>query len=121
LEKRVSVLRSDHFSAVGERRYDIIVSNPPYVGRDEMRALPPEYRHEPRLGLASGADGLDSVRAIFADARAHLKDEGILVVEVGNTERALLRAFPRLPFVWPRIAMGGGGVFLLNARDLDAA
>jgi ribosomal protein L3 glutamine methyltransferase len=121
LEKRVSVLRSDYFSAVGDQRYDIIVSNPPYVGRAEMRALPPEYRHEPRLGLASGADGLDSVRAIFASARAHLEDEGILVVEVGNTEAALLRAYPRLPFIWPRIAMGGGGVFVLNARDLDAA
>ena len=121
LEKRVEARRSDHFSAVQGRRYDIIVSNPPYVGRAEMRALPREYRHEPRLGLASGADGLDSVRAILASARAHLEDDGILVVEVGNTEHALLRAFPRLPFVWPRIVMGGEGVFLLNARDLDAA
>jgi ribosomal protein L3 glutamine methyltransferase len=118
LGRRVTALRSDHFSGVAGRRYDIIVSNPPYVGRSEMRALPPEYRHEPRLGLASGADGLDSVRAIFAEARSHLEDDGILVVEVGNTETALLRAFPRLPFVWPRIAIGGDGVFLLNARDL---
>ena len=121
LSGRVTPLRSDYFVGVAGRRYDIIVSNPPYVGRDEMRALPPEYRHEPRLGLASGADGLDSVRAIFAEARAHLEDDGILVVEVGNTETALLKRFPRLPFVWPRIAMGGGGVFLLNAADLDAA
>jgi ribosomal protein L3 glutamine methyltransferase len=121
LEKRVSVLRSDYFSAVADRRYDIIVSNPPYVGRAEMRALPLEYRHEPRLGLASGVDGLDAVRALLASARTHLEDEGILVVEVGNSEAALLRAFPRLPFIWPRIAMGGGGVFVLNARDLDAA
>jgi ribosomal protein L3 glutamine methyltransferase len=86
-----------------------------------MRALPPEYLHEPKLGLASGVDGLDSVRAIFASARLHLEDQGILVVEVGNSEAALLRAFPRLPFVWPRIAMGAGGVFVLKARDLDAA
>ncbi len=118
LGARVEAVRSDYFSGVGDRRYDIIVSNPPYVGRAEMRALPPEYRHEPRLGLASGADGLDSVRAIFAGARSQLEDGGILIVEVGNTETALLKAFPRLPFVWPRIAMGGGGVFLLNARDL---
>ena len=118
LGKRVSVLRSDYFSAVGDRRYDIIVSNPPYVGRAEMRRLPPEYRHEPRLGLASGVDGLDAVRAIFASARAYLKDDGILVVEVGNSEAALLRAYPRVPFIWPQIAMGGGGVFVLNARDL---
>lgn len=121
LAGRVKALRSDHFSAVPARRYDIIVSNPPYVARAEMRTLPREYRHEPRLGLVSGADGLDSVRAIFAGARSHLQDDGILVVEVGNTEATLLRAFPRLPFIWPRIAMGGGGVFILNARDLNAA
>ena len=118
LEKRVEVLRSDHFAAVEGRRYDIIVSNPPYVGRAEMRRLPREYGHEPALGLASGVDGLDSVRALFAAARRHLADDGILVVEVGNTERALLRAFPRLPFIWPDIDMGGGGVFVLRAADL---
>jgi len=121
LEKRVRMLQSDYFDAVKGRRYDIIVSNPPYVGRAEMRGLPREYEHEPRLGLASGADGLDSVRAIFAAARRHLSRDGILVVEVGNTEDTLLRTFPRLPFVWPEIRMGGGGVFLLRAEDLGAA
>jgi ribosomal protein L3 glutamine methyltransferase len=119
LAKRVTVLKSDYFAGLPKRRYDIIVSNPPYVGRAEMRTLPQEYRHEPRLGLVSGADGLDSVRAIFASARRHLSDDGILVVEVGNTEDALMRAYPRLPFVWPDIAMGGGGVFVLKASDLD--
>jgi ribosomal protein L3 glutamine methyltransferase len=119
LGKRVRMLQSDHFDAVKGQRYDIIVSNPPYVGRAEMRRLPREYRHEPRLGLASGADGLDSVRAIFAAARRHLSRDGILVVEVGNTEDTLLRTFPRMPFVWPEIAMGGGGVFLLRAGDLE--
>jgi ribosomal protein L3 glutamine methyltransferase len=118
LEKRVTALHSNYFDAVRGRRYDIIVSNPPYVGRAEMAKLPREYRHEPRLGLAAGADGLDSVRAIFSEARRHLRRDGILVVEVGNTEDALLRTFPTLPFVWPEIAMGGGGVFLLRARDL---
>jgi ribosomal protein L3 glutamine methyltransferase len=118
LSRRVKVLRSDYFAAVAGCRYDIIVSNPPYVGRAEMRALPREYRHEPALGLASGVDGLDSVRAIFSAARQHLLDDGILVVEVGNTEEALVRAFPRLPFIWPQIAMGGGGVFILRAADL---
>jgi ribosomal protein L3 glutamine methyltransferase len=121
LKRRVNVLLSDHFTAVKGRRYDIIVSNPPYVGRAEMRTLPREYRHEPRRGLASGADGLDSVRAILAAARLHLEDHGILVVEVGNTESALLRAYPKLPFVWPELSMGGAGVFLLNAEVLDAA
>jgi ribosomal protein L3 glutamine methyltransferase len=115
---RVQVLRSDHFGALAGRRYDIIVSNPPYVGRDEMRTLPREYRHEPKIGLASGVDGLDSVRAILAAAPQHLADDGILVVEVGNTEDALMRAFPRLPFAWPDIDMGGGGVFVLRAAAL---
>jgi ribosomal protein L3 glutamine methyltransferase len=119
LGNRVEVLRSDYFGAVEGRRYDIIVSNPPYVGSAEMRALPREYRHEPRLGLASGRDGLDAVRAIFAGARRHLTAAGILVVEVGNTEVALLRAFPHLPFIWPPISMGGGGVFVLSAGDLN--
>jgi ribosomal protein L3 glutamine methyltransferase len=119
LSRRVDVLRSDHFEGVAGRRYDIIVSNPPYVGRAEMRGLPPEYRHEPTLGLASGADGLDAVRVILAGAHRHLTEDGLLVVEVGNSERALLRSFPRVPFLWPDIAMGGGGVFLLRARDLE--
>jgi ribosomal protein L3 glutamine methyltransferase len=120
LEGRVNVFKSDYLAAVQGRRYDIIVSNPPYVGRAEMRGLPREYRHEPRIGLASGADGLDAVRAILAAARRHLQPKGMLVVEVGNSEDALLRAFPRLPFVWPQIAMGGDGVFLLRAQDLES-
>jgi ribosomal protein L3 glutamine methyltransferase len=119
LGQRVRVLRSNHFAAVPASRYHIIVSNPPYVGRSEMRGLPREYRHEPRIALAAGDDGLDSVRAIFAAAPRYLADEGILVVEVGNTERLLMRAFPRLPFIWPHIAMGGGGVFVLRAADLQ--
>jgi len=120
LTRRVQVLQSDYFAAVPGRRYDIIVSNPPYVGRAEMRTLPREYRHEPRLGLAAGSDGLDAVRAIFAAAPQHLEENGILVVEVGNTESALVRAFPTIRFIWPEISLGGGGVFLLHARDLDA-
>jgi ribosomal protein L3 glutamine methyltransferase len=120
LHPRVRVLQSDHFNAVPPHRYDIIVSNPPYVGRAEMRRLPPEYRREPAIGLASGSDGLDSVRVILSSARHYLSAKGILVVEVGNSERALLRAFPRMPFIWPDIAMGGGGVFLLRAKDLES-
>jgi ribosomal protein L3 glutamine methyltransferase len=121
LASHVRVLQSNYFAAVRGRRYDIIVSNPPYVGRAEMRALPREYRHEPRLGLAAGSDGLDAVRAIFEAAPQHLEDDGILVVEVGNTETALLRAFPKMRFIWPEISMGGGGVLLLHARDLAAS
>jgi ribosomal protein L3 glutamine methyltransferase len=118
LAGRVNAVRSDHFAALPPCRYDIIVSNPPYVGAAEMRALPREYRHEPRLALASGRDGLESVRAIFSAAPRYLADDGILVVEVGNTEETLMRKFPRVPFIWPEIAMGGGGVFMLRAGDL---
>ncbi len=121
LARRVQVLQSNYFAAVPGRRYDIIVSNPPYVGQAEMRTLPREYRHEPRLGLVAGKDGLDAVRAIFAAAPRHLEPDGILVVEVGNSEAALLEAFPRMPFIWPEISMGGGGVFILRAVDLVAA
>jgi ribosomal protein L3 glutamine methyltransferase len=118
LTKRVRAMQSDHFAAVPGQRYDIIVSNPPYVGRAEMRALPREYLHEPGLALAAGIDGLNSVRAILSAARQHLVDDGILVVEVGNTQDALLRAFPRLPFIWPATP-AGGGVFVLRAADLE--
>ncbi|MGA2778417.1 MAG: 50S ribosomal protein L3 N(5)-glutamine methyltransferase [Steroidobacteraceae bacterium] len=120
LKSRVEVIRSDHFAEVPGRRYDIIVSNPPYVGSVEMRTLPREYRCEPQQGLASGVDGLDSVRAILGGARAHLKARGILVVEVGNSDNALLRAYPTTRFIWPEIAMGGGGIFVLRAEDLES-
>jgi ribosomal protein L3 glutamine methyltransferase len=120
LGRRVRLLQSDHFSALAGARYDIIVSNPPYVGERELQGLPREYRHEPRLALAAGEDGLDSARVILRDAAAHLNPGGILVVEVGNSEAALRRAFPRLAFVWLSFDRGGGGVFLLQREQLLA-
>jgi ribosomal protein L3 glutamine methyltransferase len=120
LGRRVRLKKSDHFRALGRATYDIIVSNPPYVGARELERLPPEYRHEPRLALAAGEAGLDSVRVILREARAHLRPHGVLIVEVGNTESAVRRAFPRLPCVWLEFERGGGGVFLLSREQLPA-
>jgi ribosomal protein L3 glutamine methyltransferase len=118
LERRLRLIESDYFDALEPATYDIIVSNPPYVGAREMRSLPPEYRHEPRVALAAGASGLDSVRVILREAGRYLRPRGLLVVEVGNTDRAVRRAFPGLPFVWLDFQRGGGGVFLLRAEQL---
>jgi ribosomal protein L3 glutamine methyltransferase len=119
LTRRVRLLRSDHFAALSGESYDIIASNPPYVGRREMRGLPSEYRHEPKLALESGLHGLDSVEIILGCAARHLKPRGLLVVEVGNTERALTRRYPRVPFTWLDFERGGGGVFALTREQLE--
>ena len=118
LEGRVRALRSDVYEGLGDERYDIIVSNPPYVDAEQMRELPDEYRHEPALGLAAGDDGLDVVLRILQGARARLRADGILVVEVGDAQDALERCLPRVPFLWLEFERGGHGVFLLNAADL---
>ncbi|MGH8181016.1 MAG: 50S ribosomal protein L3 N(5)-glutamine methyltransferase [Steroidobacteraceae bacterium] len=118
LGRRVRLVRSDHFRALAGERYDIIVAHPPYVGRREMSGLPPEYRHEPRLALAAGRDGLDSVRVILREAGGHLRPGGLLIVEVGNSEAAVRRKFKRLPFLWLEFERGGGGVFVLTAEQL---
>jgi ribosomal protein L3 glutamine methyltransferase len=115
--ERVRLLHGDCFGPVGSERYDLIVANPPYVSDAEMAALPREYLYEPDLALRAGADGLDVVRRILAGASAHLAPEGVLIVEVGDSEARVVEAYPRLPFVWLEFEHGGGGVFLLRRRD----
>jgi ribosomal protein L3 glutamine methyltransferase len=121
LEERVRLVRSDLFDALGGRRYDLILSNPPYVAAEAMDRLPPEYRHEPRRALAGGADGLEVVRRILAEARGHLSARGVLVVEVGEGREALERAYPGLPFTWLETSAGSDFVFLLTRDQLPAA
>lgn len=117
LGERVRVVASDLFHAL-EGRYDLIVSNPPYVDAPDMAALPEEYRNEPRLGLAAGDDGLDFARRILSAAPGHLSDDGVLVLEVGNSAPALAEAFEALAFVWPEFEHGGHGVAIITGEDL---
>lgn len=121
LGDRVRPVLSDHYAGLGDARYDLIISNPPYVPAAEAAALPPEYLHEPAIGLAAGEDGLSSVRALLAGALDHLTPHGALLVEVGDTEEAVAAAWPRLPFLWLEFEHGGGGVFLLTRAELAAA
>lgn len=119
LDGRVKLIESDMNKALKNRKYDIIISNPPYVTEESMDALPDEYRHEPMMALASGEDGLDHVRVILENAPKHLNDDGVLIVEVGHNREGVEAAFPDVPFVWPETSAGDGVVFLLNKAELS--
>ncbi|WP_347136868.1 50S ribosomal protein L3 N(5)-glutamine methyltransferase [Parahaliea mediterranea] len=116
--ERVEFFQSDLYRALGRRRYDLILSNPPYVDARDLSTMPREYHHEPELALGSGADGLDVTRRILAGAAEHLEPHGLLVVEVGNSWEALEAAYPDVPFTWLEFEHGGHGVFALTAREL---
>jgi ribosomal protein L3 glutamine methyltransferase len=116
LEKRIRLVRSDLFTGLGDKRYDLVLTNPPYVTSSAMRRLPAEYRHEPGLALAAGKEGLDVVARILGEAKGSLSKNGVLVCEVGDGRMAVERAFPRLPFVWVK-----DEVFILPAASMGSA
>jgi len=121
LGDRIALHRGDLFQPVGNRRYDLILCNPPYVDAAGMARLPPEYRHEPRLALAAGTDGLDLVHRILAEAPRHLQRDGSLVCEIGRGQKRLAAAYPHLPFMWLDTERSQGEVFWVSRSGLAAA
>ncbi|MFL9872188.1 50S ribosomal protein L3 N(5)-glutamine methyltransferase [Paraburkholderia megapolitana] len=118
LDEQIVLFEGDLYAPLPERRYDVIITNPPYVNAQSMQLLPPEYRHEPEMALAGGADGMDLVRRIIGAAREWLTDEGVLVVEIGNEREHVEAAFGGLDLVWLTTSAGDNNVFLIQAADL---
>ncbi|MEA3087058.1 MAG: ribosomal protein glutamine methyltransferase [Paraburkholderia sp.] len=118
LDDRVALFEGDLYAPLAERRYDVIISNPPYVNATSMQELPAEYKHEPDMALAGGADGMDIVRRIITQARNWLTDDGVLVVEIGNERANVEAAFGGLDLVWLSTSAGDDNVFLIQAADL---
>ncbi len=118
LESRITLIESDAFTAIPDKRYDVIISNPPYVNAESMASLPEEYRREPELALASGEDGLDFTRVLLREANDHLNPGGLLVVEIGHNRDELELAYPDTAFTWLDTAAGDGFVFMLRKDEL---
>lgn len=118
LQDRVSLIETDLFAGLGGKRYDLIISNPPYVDAESVAALPQEYLHEPEMALGSGHDGLDATRIILDQAAQHLNPGGILIVEIGHNRDVLEAAYPDLPFTWLDVSAGDQFVFMLHRNDL---
>lgn len=117
-EEQIELIESDLFGALAGRKYDLILSNPPYVDAQSVDVLPLEYLHEPKMALGSGEDGLDATRVILEQAAHHLNPNGLLVVEIGHNRDALEAAYPSLPFIWLEVSAGDQFVFLLRREDL---
>lgn len=118
LDYQVNVYQGDLFEGLPGDRYDLIVTNPPYVDADDIDDMPAEFAHEPRMGLAAGHDGLDIVRRLLVQAPEYLTEDGWLICEVGNSAMALMEAYPEVPFTWPEFSQGGHGVFIIGQQDL---
>jgi len=120
LDDRIALFAGDLYEPLPQRRYDLIISNPPYVNAESMLSLPAEYRHEPTLALAGGIDGMDLVRRIIGEAREWLTDDGLLVIEIGNERANVEAAFGGLDLTWLTTSAGDDAVFLIHAADLPA-
>ena len=118
LQERLNLIESDLFAKLGDKQYDLIISNPPYVDAESVAALPKEYLHEPKLALGSGHDGLDATRIILEHAAQHLTENGVLIVEIGHNRDVLEAAYPNLPFTWLDVSAGDQFVFMLHRNDL---
>ncbi|WAW10665.1 50S ribosomal protein L3 N(5)-glutamine methyltransferase [Oxalobacter vibrioformis] len=115
---RINLIHSDLYQAIGQKKYDLIVTNPPYVNSASMKKLPPEYQHEPQMALAGGDDGMDLVRKIVREAGQHLNEKGLLIVEIGNEAAHAEAAFPDLALTWISTSGGDDRVFLVEASQL---
>jgi len=119
LQNQITLIESDLFASLGDKTYDVIITNPPYVDAEDMAGLPMEFHHEPRHALAAGEDGLEHMRQILVQAKRHLNPGGILIGEVGNSSEALEIAYPDIDFTWLEFERGGDGVFLLHYEQLQ--